>query len=106
MAKIEVTVLGETKTILYPDALEGKFLLLAAQAYGYPPDVPNPGAATDPTQPAMIDNPQSPLDFVLQQVTNEVVDRVKRQLLHTERRKADAAIVAAVDAQIGEVSLG
>lgn len=105
MATINVTILGESKTITYPDSLEGQFLPLCAEIYGYPTYVPNPAAAGDPTQPPMVANTQSQLDHVLARVAEELVGRVKNLLLQKERAKAEAAIQAAVDARIGSVTV-
>ena len=103
MATIEVTVLGQTKKITYPDALEGNFLPLVAKAYGYPVYVPNPAAANDPTQPPMIANPQDTLQFAMEKITEELVYRVRNVIANEERQKAEAAIQAAINQQIGEV---
>jgi hypothetical protein len=105
MATIDVTVLGQTKTITYPDALEGQFLPLAARAFGYPAYVSNPAAAGDPTQPPMIANPRDQLQYVMERVTEELVGRVRNVIAQEERQKAEAAIQAAINAQIGEVTV-
>lgn len=106
MAKIDVTVLGETKTITYPDALEGQFVEMAAAAFGYPAYVSNPDAAADPTQPPMVENPKDKLQHVMEKVTDELLARVKNHLINVERQKADVTIRAAVDGQIGKVTVG
>jgi hypothetical protein len=105
MATIEVTVLGQTKTITYPDGLEGNFLPLAAKAFGYPAYVPNPAAANDPTQPPMMANPKDALQYTMECVTGELVQRVRNVIAHEERQKAEAAIQAAINAQIGDVTV-
>lgn len=105
MATIEVTVLGQTKTISYPDALEGNFLPLAARAYGYPAYVPNPAASSDPTQPPMIANPKDQLQYTMERITEDLVQRVRDVIAQEERKKAEAAIQAAINAQIGDVTV-
>ncbi len=103
MATIEVTVLNQTKIITYPDALEGKFLDLSAAAYNYPAYVPNPAAATDPTQPPMIANPADKLQFVMERVTDDLLGRVRNHIAAVERQKAEQQIQQAINQQIGEV---
>jgi hypothetical protein len=105
MATIEVTVLGQTKKITYPNALEGNFLPLVAKAYGYPAYVANPAAASDPTQPSMVVNPQDTLQFAMERITDELVQRVRGVIANEERQKAEAAIQAAINAQIGDVTV-
>lgn len=106
MAKIDVTVLGETKTITYPDAIEGQFLEFCAEAMGYQTYVANPEAQGDNTKPPMIANPKDKLQFVMERVTDELVGRVKNLLMQKERAKAEVTIKTAVDSQIGTVSVG